>query len=325
MAEPVFSIIIPHKDIPDLLMRCLKSVPVSEDIQVIVVDDNSSDADTYLDKYPELSRPYLEFIRTTKGGGAGYARNIGLDHAKGKWILFADADDFFAEDMYDMILSYVDSEADVIYFKKKSVLSDKISVEIERSSYVNKNIDHYLADGDEWPIRTNMHAPWGKMIKRSLIVKNNIRFDEILCFEDKYCSLLIGYYADIIKIANRVLYIVTVRPNSLMAIWGNNLEELKIRAEVAFRSDKFLLQHHMCRERFTRQYLLRMWSEDRPLFKYYFLNKIDEIYSSNFSALRDISKGQSMKFKIKLYLYSFIIWISHCLVSLSPIIIFRIC
>lgn len=47
MDSPSFSIIIPHYDIPDLLMRCLKSIPVSEDIQVIVVDDNSSDADTY--------------------------------------------------------------------------------------------------------------------------------------------------------------------------------------------------------------------------------------------------------------------------------------
>ena len=57
---PTFSIIIPHKEIPDLLMRCLKSIPVSEDIQVIVVDDNSADADTYLERYPELSRPYLK-------------------------------------------------------------------------------------------------------------------------------------------------------------------------------------------------------------------------------------------------------------------------
>lgn len=311
MAEPLFSIIIPHKDLPDLLMRCLKSIPVSEDIQVIVVDDNSSDADTYLERYQELSRPYLEFIRTTKGGGAGYARNIGLDHAKGKWILFADADDFFVEGMYEMISSFVDSEADVIYFKKKSVLSDKISVEIERSSYVNINIDHYLADGDEWPIRTKMYAPWGKMIKRSLIDKFNIRFDEIMCLEDKYCSLQIGYYADIIKVVNRVLYIVTIRPNSSMAIFNNNQRGLEISAEVAFRSDKFLLQHHMCRERFTRKFLLRMLSKDRPLFKYYFLNKIDEIYPSKSSALRDISKGCSRKFKVKLYLYSFILWITN--------------
>lgn len=41
---PTFSIIIPHYDIPYLLMRSPKSIPVSEDIQVIVVDDNSPDA-----------------------------------------------------------------------------------------------------------------------------------------------------------------------------------------------------------------------------------------------------------------------------------------
>lgn len=58
-----YSIIIPHYNNPELLMRCLKSIPVSEDIQVIVVDDNSADADTYLDRYPELSRPLFKVIR----------------------------------------------------------------------------------------------------------------------------------------------------------------------------------------------------------------------------------------------------------------------
>ena len=61
--NPLFSVIIPHYDIPDLLMRCLKSIPVSEDIQVIVVDDNSTDADTYVGRYPELSRPLFKVIR----------------------------------------------------------------------------------------------------------------------------------------------------------------------------------------------------------------------------------------------------------------------
>lgn len=306
--NPQFSIIIPHYDTPDLLMRCLKSIPVSEDIQVIVVDDNSPDADTYLERYPELSRPYLEFIRTTKGGGAGYARNVGLDYAKGKWILFADADDFFVDDMYDMILSYVDSDADVIYYKNKSVLSDNISIATNRSSYVNENIERYLTDADEWPIRFKMYAPWGKMIKRSLIAKFNIRFDEIACFEDNYCSLLIGYYADTIKVVDRVLYVVTSRSNSLTAIFRSEPDKLKIMADVAFRSDKFLLQHHLCRERFVTVYLVRMRGKDRALFKDYFLHKIDEIYPSKISAIRDMSKGKSLKFKTKLYLYALLLW-----------------
>ena len=311
---PRFSIIIPHYNIPDLLMRCLKSIPVSEDIQVIVVDDNSPDADTYLERYPKLSRPYLVFIRTTKGGGAGYARNVGLEHAEGEWILFADADDFFVEDMYDIISSYVDSEADVIYFKNKAVLSENTSIKADRSTYVNRNIDQYLADGDEWPIRFNMYAPWGKMVKRDMIIKNNIRFDEIMCYEDNYFSLLIGYYAENIQVIKRVLYVVTYRSNSLTANFSSKPEWLKIKADVAFRSDLFLIQHNMCRERFFVKYMLLMLSKDRRLFKYYFF-KLDEIYPSKIAALKDISKGRSFRFKVKMYFYSFIIWIRYCLIS----------
>ena len=221
---------------------------MSEDIQVIVVDDNSADADTYLDKYPELSRPYLEFVRTTKGGGAGYARNVGLEHAKGKWLLFADADDFYVDDMYSIICSYVDSDADAIYFKKKSVLSEDISITTERCSHVNKNIDNFLSNGDEWPIRAQMYEPWGKMVKRDVMVKHDIRFDEVMYADDAYCSLQIGYYARTILVVNRVLYVVTYRSNSQTYHFCLKPNELRLRAEAAFRMDKFMLQNDFCRE-----------------------------------------------------------------------------
>ena len=308
MADVKFSIIIPHYDIPDLLMRCLKSIPVSEDIQVIVVDDNSPDADTYLEKYPELFRPYLEFIRAPKNGGAGYARNIGLNHAKGKWLLFADADDFFVDDMYEIICSYADSDADLIYFKNKAVLSENTSIETKRGSYINRIIDQFLADGDEWPVRAQVYEPWGKMVKRSLIVKNNILFDETKYANDSYCSMLIGYYTDSIKVYDRILYVVTARPNSLKSNFCSKPGELKIRAEVAFRRDKFMFRNGFCRERRTPFFLLKMLNHDRRLYKFYFF-KLDEIYPSKLSALRDISKGHSIRFKIKFYLYSFLVWL----------------
>ena len=305
---PSFSIIIPHKEIPDLLMRCMRSIPVSEDILVIVVDDNSADADTYLEKYPELSRPYLEFIRTTKGGGPGYARNIALEHAQGMWILFADSDDFYVDNMSDIIYSHVDSEADVIFFKNKAVLSDNISIRANRSSYVNERIDQYLADGDEWPLRAKIPVPGGKMIKRSLIVRHDIRFDEVLYSDDNYFSLLIGYYADKIKVVNEVLYVVTVRPGSIMANFCTRPGELEQRAEVAFRMDKFMLRNGFCREHRSKLFLNEMLKYDRRLFKYYFF-KLDEIYPSKLSALRDICRNQPRRFQIKFYLYSFLVWI----------------
>ena len=305
--HPTFSIIIPHKEIPDLLMRCLQSIPVSEDIQVIVVDDNSADADTYLERYPELSRPYLEFIRTTKGGGAGYARNVGLDHAKGKWILFADSDDFFVEDMYDIICSYVDSEADVIYFKNRAVLSDNISIATNRDPHVNRIIDQYLTDGDEWPVRAQMFVPWAKMIKRNLMGKYNIRFDEVMYADDAFCTLQIGYYAVTIQVDDRVLYVVTTRPDSQMSDFCLKPNELRLRAEAAFRMDKFMLQNDFCREHRLNFFLVKMLTHDRRLFKYYFF-KLEEIYPSKLSALRDICKNSPRRFKIKFYLYSLLVW-----------------
>ena len=308
MDKPLFSIIIPHFDIPDLLMRCLKSILVSEDIQVIVVDDNSTDADTYLERFPELSRPYLEFIRTKTGGGAGYARNVGLEHAKGKWLLFADADDFFVDDMYDIICSYADSEADVIYFKNKAVLSDNTNIKSDRCSYINKNIDKYLAYGDEWPIRAKMYVPWGKMIKRSLIVKNNIRFDEIKYSNDVYFSLLVGYYAEKIVVADRVIYILTCRSNSLAADFCSKPGELEMRAEVAFRQDVFLLQHDACREMYTPRFMKEMLRKDRSLLRHYY-GRLNGLFPSKLSALRGISKRTSWKFRLFYYVYSLLVWI----------------
>ena len=173
--NPLFSIIIPHYDIPDLLMRCLKSIPVSEEIEVIVVDDNSPGADTYLEKYPELSRPYLKFIRAPKNGGAGYARNIGLNHAKGKWLMFADADDSFVKRMQEMLSPYIDSSSDVIYFRRKVVKSENFNCEVEKGIYLKKIIDNYFQTGDEWIIRTGFNPPYAKMIKRDLVVRNHIQ------------------------------------------------------------------------------------------------------------------------------------------------------
>ena len=260
--SPTFSIIIPHKDIPDLLMRCLRSIPVSEDIQVIVVDDNSADADTYLDKYPELSRPYLEFVRTTKGGGAGYARNVGLDRAKGKWLLFADADDFYVDDMYDIITTYAESDADVIYFQKQAVYSDDINRKSPRSGYIDKIMDIYLKTGDEVPVRTRYNVPWGKMIKKSLVENHHIRFEEIKYSNDILFSVHVGCLAKKIEAIDTVLYVVTSHEGSATYEFCKKPDELRIRAGAAFRYDSFLFQHNMSQGREIVSYIKRMLSQD---------------------------------------------------------------
>lgn len=305
---PLFSIIIPHYTIPDLLMRCLKSIPVSEEIQVIVVDDNSLDADTYLERYPELSRPYLEFIRTTKGGGAGYARNIGLEHAKGKWLLFADADDFFLENMYDIIRSHVDSEADIIYYKVKNVMSDDIYKSIKNVDHLNKFVEEYIETGNDKYLRYQYGQPWCKMIRKELVDNYHLRFDEIQYGNDTFFSVFAGYYARLIEAVDSELYVYTYRPESLSSIYLSKPNELNERADAAFRIEKYFYQHNVSVELFTPfvWFLNIMLHQDRKLFRYYFF-KFDEVYQSRLAGLRLLCQGKSIKFHIKLYLYSLLL------------------
>ena len=237
--NPQYSIIIPHYDIPDLLMRCLDSIPIREEIQVVVVDDNSPDAETYVDRYPQLSRPFLEFVRTTKGGGAGYARNVGLERARGKWLLFADADDFFSENMFDILESNRDNEADIVFFRFKGVLSGNVNIESGKNSSLNDIIDHYIETHEEWSIRMDHCSPWSKMVKRDLILKHNIHFDEIRYGNDVMFSLLAGYYAQSIDAENVILYYRTTRPGSLTDNYCKKPEELSNRSDVAGRVDQF--------------------------------------------------------------------------------------
>ena len=93
--ETNFTIVIPHKNTPTLLERLVDSIPPRDDLEIIVVDDHS-DADVVdFNHFPCKDRAGLAVVMNKECHGAGYARNCALPLAKGRWILFADSDDFF--------------------------------------------------------------------------------------------------------------------------------------------------------------------------------------------------------------------------------------
>ena len=226
---PVYSVIIPHYNIPDLLMRCLKSIPIREDVQVIVVDDNSPGADAYIAKYPELSRPYLEFVRTTKGGGAGYARNVGLDLAKGEWLVFADADDFFSDRFEALMEQFIHSEKDIIYFRSNWVLSDDISQSLQDQNWLDSLFRRYFKTGDETDLRCLNHNPWAKFFKRDYIAKYGFRFSETPYSNDLYFVVSAACTARSIYVCNDILYTYAIRSGSLTDQFSTKKGELAIR------------------------------------------------------------------------------------------------
>ncbi len=248
MSHPSFSIIIPHYDIPDLLMRCLDSIPVREDIQVIVVDDCSPDADTYLQKYPALSRPLLELYHTPIGGSAGRARNIGLEHANGEWLVFIDADDFFAEDMEAILKDAVNRSEDILFYNYRVVKNSDLTTPGVRNWY-SKFFTDYTIDGKEDRFRYLFPSLVGKIFKRRLVTEYQIRFDETSHSNDVGFSFKCGAFAKTIRIVDRTFFVVTEREGSLAAYQftgeKRSVQEFIARFDVALSTQAFKDRQHI--------------------------------------------------------------------------------
>ena len=208
-----FSIIIPTKNIPDLLQRCLESIPQRSDIEIIVVDDNSDREIVDVKNYPGTNNQQVKIIFLPESKGAGYARNIGLTIAKGKWILFADSDDYFSEKS-DILDRYINSEYDIIFLNYERVDSvTKEKIHVYRQSFITgKNLNDKLLENK---LRFVMGPPWCKMIAHHLIKKYNVKFDEVAKHNDTMFSLKIGYYADRIFIDPEIAYYNTQREGSI--------------------------------------------------------------------------------------------------------------
>jgi len=211
-----YSIIIPHKNIPELLQRCLASIPRRDDVQIIVVDDNSDLDKVDFDHFPGLGDPFVEVVFTKEGKGAGYARNVGLKKATGKWLLFADADDFYNYCINDILDEYVNSNADIIYFSFNSLDSATYNTTY-RLNHFKAYIDYWFFSQDKAKtlLRYKHPSSCGKLIKYSLIEKNDILFDEVSISNDVTFAYLSGYYAEHIYADTRALYCTTVRQGSI--------------------------------------------------------------------------------------------------------------
>lgn len=251
-----YSIVIPHKNIPELLVRCIESIPERGDIQVIVVDDNSDDADSYLEKYSELSRPDTEVYFTKEGKGAGYARNIGLRYVKGKWVLFADADDFFLPGWTDITDRYLDSDADVVQFSIDDVQS--------RSNCLwhNQSLDDY-AKGKTTAkdVLFSDITCWAKMLNTTFLRQNNIMFEEVKCANDVAFGYQVAVNANKIVISSSSIYDVTYREGSLTTL--SNREYSWIRYITGKKANSYAVENGY--RRFELPYAIEVLKKWRQL------------------------------------------------------------
>ena len=263
-----FTIIIPHRNIPLLLERLINSIPVRDDLEIIVVDDHSDASIVDFEHLPCKERKNLVFLLNQECHGAGYARNCALPLAKGKWVLFADSDDFFNPGFNDFLDEYLDCDADIVYFNANSVDTDTYKPSSKRVAHLHDFINEYYRNREhgELVMRYLFTEPWCKMVRRELIDKNGIKFEETCIRNDVRYSYLVGYYAGKIIVDERQLYCLTTRQNSVSRGVGYqaSMDELKVFAGWK----KFFMDHQIplelpkfdfCLYKFTRH----LWKDNK--------------------------------------------------------------
>ena len=176
------SIIIPIYNVEAYLPGCLDSVldPDSTDYEIIAVNDGSTDASgqiarDYAARYPKLLR-----LLEQPNGGLGCARNTGLKHAQGEYVLFLDSDDSLAPGALPEILQALDTGCDVIFFDFTTV--DEAGRVLAETSGSGGGGVFTLAD---YP-RQLLEPPnaWNKLWRRSLFTDSGIRFPDRMWYED---------------------------------------------------------------------------------------------------------------------------------------------
>lgn len=171
------SIIIPTYNLENHINACLYSCVNHSDVEVIVIDDGSTDKTQKIcETYPTIRYYYQEH------NGVSSARNYGLTQALGDYIWFVDGDDLINPDAIKYVLKRCDGKENIVrfnhfrYYKEK----DKLMRRFEQPPYrIWFHERQFL-----WEV------VWDRIYKRSFLIENKIRFDEKVQFgEDQIFNL----------------------------------------------------------------------------------------------------------------------------------------
>lgn len=205
------SVIIPVHNGEKHIRQCLESIfgqTGNFSLQVIAIDDRSTDLTRLMLEEAQKKYPFEIFV-AENGGSAGRARNEGLRHATGKYLMFVDSDDILPPDainrLYEEILY---TKADIVQGSWKYLQEDdKGSIQFfwpHKLTHPARNADMMQIPG----------VPWGKIYKRELF--DGTGFSETVpCYEDIVIHGVIFDRAKDIRTIANVVYEWRQNPEGL--------------------------------------------------------------------------------------------------------------
>ena len=224
--EPLVTIIIPAYNASDYISKCVDSVLRQNyrNTEIIIIDDGSTD-ETYriIQEYRGIDSRINCFHY--ENHGVSSARNIGLQHAKGKYIVFVDADDTLP---YDSIYNRVQGigNSDILIANYRLIIQDK-----------EQEVPEYKTEGlisREKLLSILLEASdigyqgylWNKLFINSIIQKYDIRFDESIVYnEDRLFCVEYGRKCQNGNISNDRVYLYQTNNDSAMSRYKNYTDQ----------------------------------------------------------------------------------------------------
>jgi len=210
---PKVSIIIPVYNVEKYLKRCLDSVinQTLKDIEIICVNDASTDGSlAILNEYASKDKR-IKLISLYENKGAGYARNIGIDHAIGDYIGFVDSDDYIDLDFYYLL--YTKAIQNYAEVAKGSLLCRKNGdIDLDREAAYDNN--RLIKENKAY----FYHAFTSGIYLRNFLLSNQLYFPNFITFEDPNFSIKVVSKLKTIIIEDKACYYYCSNPSSVTKI-----------------------------------------------------------------------------------------------------------
>lgn len=304
------SIIIPMYNVEQYLKRCVNSVYAQglneNEFEVIIVNDGSPD--NSLDVAIRLTngKDNVKII-TQENKGLGGARNTGIANAKGDYLVFLDADDWYIENTLPLLLNNIQNE-DIIEFSV-SVRDDFNELSTIKFPLVEiyTGIDYYFK-------YKSINSVCNKIYKRSFLIMHNINFQEKIYGEDFEFNSYALFFAEKVKSIEDLIIVFFQSKNSITRNNDRSLKEkyvfdyISILNDLKIGKNKYattLLQKHFFDYRMTEKNvtIIVLFLKEALPFKLY-IDVKRQLYDQNLFVLTEklkIKKYEFIRLSIKYF------------------------
>ena len=199
--ELTLSVIIAAYNAGLFIEKLIDTIPSSDEVEIIVVNDGSTDSTADVVSKLALHDTRIKLF-CQKNAGVSVARNRGILEAKGQWLMFADADDWFDQAQMNCLieqLRYAEKKVGIVTFGVRHVFASK-AIE-HRVAEQTITMEEFLGKG------FFMEASWNYAFRRTVIEKFHIRFPEgIINTEDQNFNLKAMVASTKIASLNLIVY-----------------------------------------------------------------------------------------------------------------------